>query len=493
MRRTLGSWVVMCALVGCAPVSFNGRTAIKGSPMQLEQAPEPEPVAKPAPMPEVAVDLTAALSQQKIPAEDASTFVARVRIDPQALEGVAKPAVSVALVLDASGSMVGEPLEKAKEAALEFVEALGDDDRVSLVVFHSITETLVPLRPLADGGRKEVREALEGLQATGTTDLAGGLAAGFAQVRQSASQGGAARVVLLSDGQPNDATPILPNVQRAAQQGITVSALGLGLEYDEELLGQIAQRSGGTFHFAESPDQVAAVFRDEVLALQRITGRNASLVLRPGPGINIRSVLGPAQRVASGQAVVQIGDLMEGRERDVFVLLETEAHREGASVEALDATLTFYDPFAKQSRIERAFVGARASSSDDAIEASRDRDVELATARALAAHDSLTAMTLARSGDLRGAKKRMTVAINRAKRDAKRFDDDVLREKVEELAELKSSLPSLVPPRPARPRMAVGAGGTGIGRPSARPRMEPPVGGAGTKRSHAASMSQLGF
>ena len=96
-------------------------------------------------------------------------------------------------------------------------------------------------------------------------------------------------------------------------------------------------------------------------------------------------------------------------------------------------------------------------------------------------------MSLARSGDLRGAKKRLSVALNRAKRDAKRFDDDVLRQKTKELTELKASLPDLVPPRVRTPRVAADAG-----RPS-RPRMEPPVGGALTKRNHASAMSQLGF
>jgi len=489
MQRSLWVGAVLCAVVGCAkPVEFrDSMPPVSGGlptrdMMQVDPPPEPEPEVH-----EAVVTLEADTNVSGLPADTPSSFVARLRIRPEPLEGVPKPPVSVALVLDASGSMEGEALDKAKTAALDFVDALDDTDRVSLVVFHSATETLVPLRTLGDGGREQVREAVGMLQANGTTDLAGGLAAGFAQVRQALGQGGGTRVVLLSDGRPNNAQSIFPSVDQAAREGITVTALGLGLEYDEDLLGRIAQRTGGKFHFAESPDQVAALFRQEVLALQRIVAQHANLVVVPGPGMKIRRVLGPSQRSGTG-FMMQIGDLVEQRERDVYVLLESEGHRAGARVEVLDAHLSYYDPLSKKGKTQRTFLGSRALEEGSPTS---DAQIDLATARALAADDALAAMALARGGNLRAAKKRLVSALERAKKDAKRFDDDELRDKVDELLALKKALPSLVPPRPSRPRMR----GAAVGRVMAPMEVAPAprVGGAATKRSHASSMAELGY
>ena len=453
--------------------------------VEQEQPTAPEQAQEQAKV-EAKVLVETTLSQDGFRADDRTEFVARVHVRPEKIEGLPKPAASVALVLDTSGSMAGEPIEKAKAAALEFVDALDDDDQVSLVVFHSFTETLVPLRTLDDDGRKVVREAIEGVRAEGTTDLLGGLSTGNAQLQSVVANGGLARVVLLSDGQPNEATNILPIADQIAAHGITVTALGLGLEYDEALLGKIAQKTGGKFHFAESPDQVAALFRDEVLALDRIVGRSAVLTLLPGPGVKIERVLGPAHSTSPRGSSVQVGDLVEQRERDVFVLLSSKGHTAGATIEVLDANLSFYDPLAKVGRTERSFASTRAVDSTDDI--ANNQDVELMTARALAADDALAALALARGGNLKEAKKRVAKAIARAKRDAARFDDDILRKKVKDLSEVREVLPEITPPRVRRPRrMAVGSG---------RPKFEPmpaPVGGLKAKRSHATAMSELGF
>jgi Ca-activated chloride channel family protein len=460
---------------------FSGST----TPVLGTAAPAPAvapPVSAPAPAEkhEARIGLHTELSQRVVPAGTESTVVARVRIQPDRHDDVPQPPVSVALVLDTSGSMAGEAIEEAKQAALSFVDALDARDRVSLVAFASATQTLVPLTPLDDGGRKTMREAIRGLEAVGTTELAGGLGAGLTEVRKGLAEGGAARVVLLSDGRPNDAQTIFPQLQVAAQQGITVTALGLGLEYDEELLGKIATTTGGGFHFAESPDALAEIFRDEVLALQRVVGRNAMLSVVPGPGVTIERVLGPAASFGGRTFNANLGDLVEGRTRDVFVLLRMTGHRAGAPIELLDAHLSFHDALAQQGRTVRTYVASTASASSHDVDASHDRDVELHTARALAADDALRALALARGGQLRQAKKLMGVAIKRAKQDAARFEDEVLRVKLGELADLRKALPALAPP-PMRPH-------------ARRVALEPDISAVrAAKANHAGAMGALGY
>ena len=476
------SFCALWVLLACArPVVFSDSTTpIVGTPGAIAPPAAAPPTA--APVKHAArIGLHAQLDQSVLPADADARIVARVRVRPDRLDAVPRPPVSVALVLDTSGSMAGEAIDEAKRAAVEFVGALDERDRVSLVAFHSIAQTLVPLAPLADGGRDQVLDAIDDIEAVGTTDLAGGLLAGFTEVRKALADGGAARVVLLSDGKPNDPDSIFPQLPIAAQQGITVTALGLGLEYDEDLLGRIATATGGGFHFAESPDELAEMFRDEVLALQRVVGRNAALTLVPGPGVTIERVLG--QPLHGGRATMtNLGDLVEDRSRDVFVVLRTKGHRAGAPIELLDAHLSFYDAVAQDNKTVRTYVASIASSSADEVSQSRDRDVDLHSARALAADDALRAMELARVGQLRQAKKLVTVAIERAKRDAARFDDALLRSKITELTDLRKALPDLVPPpMPTHHAMR-------------RPARDPaPESLRAVKSNHADAMGALGY
>jgi Ca-activated chloride channel family protein len=475
-------------LLGCAqPVIFSDSIApLHGTAIAPPPAdtPDSSAVAKA----QARVGLHAQLGQGVLAADAESTIVARVRIEPAQLDHIPRPPVCVALVLDTSGSMAGEAIDEAKHAALEFVEALGDNDRVSLVAFHSVAETLVPLSPLADGGRDQVRKAIDGIEAVGTTDLAGGLVAGFAEVRKGLAEGGAARVVLLSDGKPNDATPLLAQLPIAAQEGITVTALGLGLDYDEELLGKIATTTGGGFHFAESPEELAQVFRDEVLSLQRVVGRNAFLSLVPGPGVTVERVLGQPEQFTGRSMAANLGDLVEGRSRDVFVVLRATGHRAGAPIELLDAHLSFYDAVAQDNKTIRTYVASTASSSREEIGQSHDRDVELHSARALAADDALRAIELAKQGQLKAAKKLLSAALARVKQDAARFDDAELRAKLGELAELRKALPQLVPQ--PEPTFAHDHGLQKMRRPAA----EPPVAAVrALKSNHADAMGALGY
>lgn len=100
------------------------------------------------------------------------------------------------------------------------------------------------------------------------------------------------RVVLLGDGVPNDATLIPGIARRVAGLGATITSLGLGLEFDETLMTQVAQLSGGRFHFIDDAARVSAVFEKEVTQVKRVASRMVTVDFSPGPGVKILEVLG---------------------------------------------------------------------------------------------------------------------------------------------------------------------------------------------------------
>lgn len=393
--------------------------------------------------PEVVV-LHGDLGNAFVMAGESAEVISRIRIETRALENVQRPPINLALVVDTSGSMDGAPIADARAAALDLLDIMRPQDRLSVIAFHSETEVLLPSTRLDGADVGELRRQIGRMEARGTTDLAGGLQSGLEELVSHYEPEGINRLVLLSDGVPNDASQILPLAQAAGERGIRITALGLGLDYDETLLGHIAQRSGGRFHFVEASEQVAGVFRDEVLRFERLLARNLTLELRPGPGVRIAGVVGQAMQAGGGAVRVSLGDVSEGEQRDVIVRLQADPRRAGAVVELMDAVLTFDDAVVDAGRLERrVFLGARATRDDADMESGRDEEVERAAARMLAAVQTVQAIERAREGDIVQAR----AILDRAEREAQQYAarDEAVREQVSGMRVLGQALPSMAP------------------------------------------------
>jgi Ca-activated chloride channel family protein len=299
-------------------------------------------------------------------------LLARLRIDTRPLKRLFHPRINLALVIDTSGSMEGDAIRDAKKAAAALVDKLSKGDRLAIVTFNSRTQVLVPSQPLSDGNRAAILARIQSIGARSTTDLAGGLQAGFREVSRYYDKSGINRVVLISDGVPNDAAPILPLAAAMGKAGVAVTSLGLGIDFDEALMGEIAQRSGGRYHLVEKSTEVAQVFEDEVLRLRRVVGRNLQLQLAAGPGVQIKEIVGHG-----AVSAVPLGELGEDETRDVIVRLSVPGRRSGAAIELFDALLSFDDAIDNAGHFQRQlFLAAHATDDEAARAASRNPEVE---------------------------------------------------------------------------------------------------------------------
>jgi Ca-activated chloride channel homolog len=427
-RDGRGMVVTLTALMALAAVTAAMVTGCAGG-QRPEERRDPE-----------VVTLEGALGNRFVAAATSGEIVARLRIGTRAPAGSHRPPINVALVIDTSGSMDGRPIEDARAATAAFLDSLRDGDRLAVVAFHSETEVVLPSTVIDRGQLAELRARVSQLRATGTTDLAGGLRAGIEEVIRHWDAQGINRVVLLSDGVPNDASSVVALAQAAGERQVAITALGLGTEYDETLLAALAQRSGGRFHFVAESQAVARVFTEEVLRMTRTLARNLQLQLRPGPGVRIESVVGQPSVGADGSVRLYLGDLAEGDSRDVIVRLTAEGRREGAMVEVMDAVLAFDDALESAGHLERrVFLGARSTASGDELEAGADASVQRDAARMAAAAVTVQAIALARGGELEQARAMLSHASARAQAAALSYADEGLAAQAAGMREVEAS------------------------------------------------------
>lgn len=201
-------------------------------------------------------------------------FLLRLQGRLPAQENVRTP-IDLALVLDRSGSMTGEPLEAAKLAAHDAVDLLEDGDGVSIVTFGSEVDVPVPWQRIDD--RTALHDAIDRIAIRGTTALHAGWVEGVAQLIDRLDPARTARVILLTDGRANvgftDPTRIAADVARMAANGVATSAIGLGRGFDEDLLARVADAGGGRFAHAETPADLEGVMAAELIGIDATVAR----------------------------------------------------------------------------------------------------------------------------------------------------------------------------------------------------------------------------
>ena len=208
------------------------------------------------------------------------------------------------------------------DAAAFVVKELLPTDRVSLTIFDSEVETLAPNALASD--RNRLLRLIAGVHPRGSTALHGGWSEGAKQVGENLVPGGLNRVLLLSDGLANvgESRPdaIANDVHARSTAGVSTTALGLGNEYNEDLLESMGPVRRRDYYYVESPRQLAAIFQTELAGLTATVGTDVLLALNPGPGVVVADVLNEFDRDADGRC--KLPNLVSGFPVLVVVRLE---------------------------------------------------------------------------------------------------------------------------------------------------------------------------
>jgi Ca-activated chloride channel family protein len=256
-----------------------------------------------------------------------------VRITPPLHEiHVLRPPVNLGIVLDRSGSMIeGRKMEHAREATVFAIRHLVPTDRVSVTVFDDHVETIGPSALVTD--KPGLIAKIKKIAPRGSTALHAGWAAGAQQVVEHVDWQGLNRVLLLSDGLANhgltNPEAICGEVRGMAGQQVSTSTIGVGDNYNEDLMGAMARSGTGNYYFVENSVQLADIFQTELQGLMATTGRRAELSVRPEPGVELVEVMTELERGPGGH--IKLPDMVS--DMPISILLRISAAPQSHSAE----------------------------------------------------------------------------------------------------------------------------------------------------------------
>jgi Ca-activated chloride channel family protein len=265
--------------------------------------------------------------------------LAYVYIQVEAGESIAevRTPLNIALVLDKSGSMEGAKIISLRKAAKNVIDMLDPDDYVSIIAFSDRVYPIVTSTQAAN--KVDLKKEIDGIRDGGGTAMSGGMRRGMGELEKQLSPDRLNRMLLLTDGETfGDESDCRQLGTEMESKGIVIQALGLGEDWNEDLLDEVAENSGGRADFVEKPEEISDVFQTTVQRMQATAMQNAELVLRLVNGVTPRQVwqvtpiienLG--YRPLSDEAVqVQLGEVDKDEGISLLVELLISPRPEGA-------------------------------------------------------------------------------------------------------------------------------------------------------------------
>ncbi len=195
--------------------------------------------------------------------------------------------LNLGLVLDRSTSMQGMRLQQVKEATRQIIDRLNPDDSLSIVVFSDRAEVILPSQRNFD--RAMAKSIASTIQPSGGTEMLQGLLAGLQELERARSKESVNHLILLTDGQTyGDEDGCMEKAEWAGHNQISFSTMGIGADWNENLLDQMATLSGGTSVYIDSPRKVVDIFKSTVRNLSTVVARELTMTLNTSSGVTLK-------------------------------------------------------------------------------------------------------------------------------------------------------------------------------------------------------------
>ncbi|MDB5082803.1 MAG: hypothetical protein JWP00_4727 [Chloroflexi bacterium] len=197
--------------------------------------------------------------------------------------------LNIGLVLDQSSSMRGEKLYSLKAAARRLVDELTPEDYFSLISFNDRATTVVSCQKVTS--KETIKQHIDSIEAKGGTELANGLFTGINEMKPATGHTSLNFLLLLTDGQTyGDADRCVQLGQEAARQKIAIHTMGVGIDWNEDLLETVAAQSGGNTEYIDSADKILLAFLKKIKTLRKTITPVSNLGFEPLKQVELKQV-----------------------------------------------------------------------------------------------------------------------------------------------------------------------------------------------------------
>ncbi len=372
------------------------------------------------------LELRVELDQPVLPADCVQTAIVKVTLEGIHVPQRHRAPVNVAIVIDRSGSMGGEKIEHARQAALAAVRRLDADDIVSLISYSNGVTVDIPASRVGNG--RALERAIEAIEAGGGTNLYGGVMGGANQVRRYIEENRVHRIILLSDGLanvgPSSPAELAALGSELVREGISVTTVGLGLGFNEDLMTRLATRSDGNTYFVENGADLPRIFDRELGDVLNVVARSVVVEVHFPRGVKPRRIVGREGRIFDDRVVIDLNQVYGGHEK--FALIEVEVAPGAADDrrEIAQARARYESALDARRHEDEARATVSFTRDESAVIARANRTVQTDYARNRLAEAKDEVVALADAGRRQDAAEELRAVSSSLGDLARRFDND---------------------------------------------------------------------
>jgi Ca-activated chloride channel homolog len=381
------------------------------------------------------VDCRVETDRSVLPANGPQKVVVKVTLDaPPPPKEIARPPVNLAIVLDRSGSMSGRKIVKAKEAAIEALNRLGSKDTFSLVAYSTTVETIVPAQSARNV--EWIKSRIRTIRSEGSTALFGGVSQAASEIRKNLDKDLVHRIILLSDGLANRGPSTPAELGRLGasliKEGISVTTVGVGTDYNEDLMTQLSQKSDGNTYFVESSADLPRIFAAELGDVLSVVAKKVNVIIEFPEGVKPITIIGREGRITGRTASLSLNQLYGGQAKYVLLEAETPGAADGKTMEIASARVSYENPFTRRQETATGRARAVFSVNSARVEKSANLNVQKHYELNLHARAQEAAISLADKGKINEAAQKLRQSGQQLKKLGKKFNDPVLLDKAQQ-------------------------------------------------------------
>lgn len=277
---------------------------------------------------------------------DKNSVYLYIDLEADKVENRSKTPMNISIVVDRSGSMSEKnKLEYVKKAVEYLIDETGPDDYVSIVTYDDYVDVLQKTQIVSN--KYELREKINAIQPGGFTNLSGGMFEGYDQVNSNYMRGYVNKVFLLSDGLANrgitDRYKLSSMVkEKNRKDGITISTFGVGTEFNENMMTDIAEYGRGNYYYIKNSSDIPEIFATELKGMKNLVGQNTKMKVKfPKENLRLNRVFGYPYEVEGDYVTIDFKDVFSSQKKSVLLKFDVIKNSERKLV--FENELTYED------------------------------------------------------------------------------------------------------------------------------------------------------